>query len=59
MILHFKQRQGKLVTQLDDSCYSYLDFCMDQRNIVQLCTSDGDDENHDDDDDDGKDMCCP
>ena len=34
-----------LVTQLDDPCYSYFDFCMDhisspkqQRNIVQLCT---------------------
>ena len=37
----------QLVTQLDDPCYSYFDFCMDhhispskqQRNIVQLCTT--------------------
>ena len=42
----------QLVTQLDDPCYSYFDFCMElavatpyispskqQRNIVQLCTN--------------------
>ena len=26
-------------TQLDDPCYSYLDFCMEQTHIVQLCTT--------------------
>ena len=42
---HVRAWSCQLVTQLDDPCYSYFDFCMDhisspkqQRNIVQLCT---------------------